>query len=110
MGQCLLYELHSKTVVNMNDQNYLRGSSRCGSVGMNLTSIYDDVASVTGLAQWWVEGLSVAVSCGVGCRCGSDPALLWLWRGLQFRFSPSLGISMCHRCAPKKKKDKKKRP
>ena len=18
--------------------------------------------------------------CGVGCRCGSDPALLWLWR------------------------------
>ena len=21
------------------------------------------------------------MSCGVGCRCGSDPALLWLWRG-----------------------------
>jgi len=21
----------------------------------------------------------VAVSCGVGCRGGSDPALLWLW-------------------------------
>ena len=21
----------------------------------------------------------IAVSCGVGCRCGSDPALLWLW-------------------------------
>ena len=20
------------------------------------------------------------VSCGVGCRCGSDPALLWLWQ------------------------------
>jgi len=19
------------------------------------------------------------VSCGVGCRCGSDPVLLWLW-------------------------------
>jgi len=28
------------------------------------------------------EGSSVAVSCGVGCRCGSDPALLWLWRRL----------------------------
>ena len=26
------------------------------------------------------EGSSIAVSCGVGCRCGSDPALLWLWR------------------------------
>ena len=22
------------------------------------------------------------MSCGVGCRCGSDLALLWLWRGL----------------------------
>ena len=22
----------------------------------------------------------MAVSCGVGCRCGWDPALLWLWR------------------------------
>ena len=26
----------------------------------------------------WRSG--VAVSCGVGCRRGSDPALLWLWR------------------------------
>ena len=26
------------------------------------------------------QRLNVAVSCGVGCRCGSDPALLWLWR------------------------------
>ena len=26
------------------------------------------------------EGSSVAMSCGVGCRCGSDPELLWLWR------------------------------
>ena len=25
------------------------------------------------------EGSSVAVSCGVGCRRGSDPELLWLW-------------------------------
>ena len=25
---------------------------------------------------------SVAVSCGVGCRCGSDPVLLWLWSRL----------------------------
>jgi len=24
-------------------------------------------------------GSGVAVSCGVGCRCGSDLALLWLW-------------------------------
>ena len=25
-------------------------------------------------------GSGVAVGCGVGCRRGSDPALLWLWR------------------------------
>ena len=25
------------------------------------------------------RGSSVAVSCGVGCRRGSDPQLLWLW-------------------------------
>ena len=28
----------------------------------------------------WVKGSSVAVSCGIGRRCGSDPVLLWLWR------------------------------
>ena len=28
------------------------------------------------------QGSGVAVSCGVGRRCGSDPALLWLWRRL----------------------------
>ena len=22
------------------------------------------------------------MSCGVGCRCSSDPTLLWLWYGL----------------------------
>ena len=27
-------------------------------------------------------GSDVAVSCGVSCRCGSDPALLWLWYSL----------------------------
>ena len=39
------------------------------------------VGSVPGLAQW-VKGSGVAMSCGVGCRRGSDPALVWLWRRL----------------------------
>ena len=30
------------------------------------------------LAQW-VKDLALPMSCGVGCRCSSDPSLLWLW-------------------------------
>ena len=37
--------------------------------------------SIPGLAQW-AKDPGVAVSCGVGCRSGSDPGLLWLWHGL----------------------------
>ena len=42
----------------------------------NPTRNHEVAGSIPGL----VSGLSgVAVSCGVGCRCGSDPELLWLW-------------------------------
>ena len=44
----------------------------------NPTRNHEVVGSVPALAQW-VKGSGVAVSCGVGCRCGSDPALLRLW-------------------------------
>ena len=42
----------------------------------NLTIIHEDTGSIPGLDQQ-VKDL-IAVSCGVGCRRGSDLALLWL--------------------------------
>ena len=44
----------------------------------NPTRNHEVAGSVPALAQW-VNGSGVAVGCGVGCRRGSDPALLWLW-------------------------------
>ena len=61
---------------------------------------------------WWS---GIAMSCGVGCRRGSDLALLWLWCRLAatalirpLAWEPPI----CHGRGPrngKKKKDKKKR-
>ena len=45
----------------------------------NPTGNHEVAGSVPGLAQW-VQGSGIILSCGVGCRCGSNPALLWLWR------------------------------
>ena len=38
----------------------------------------EDEGSIPGLVQW-VRDLVLPMTCGVGHRFGSDPALLWLW-------------------------------
>ena len=45
---------------------------------MNPTRNHEVVGSIPALAQW-LKDPGVAMSCGVGGRHGSGPALLWLW-------------------------------
>ena len=80
---CLVYTLQNRTLrleANVKEEmiyfkNYL--GVPCESVVTNLTIVPGNAGSIPGLAQW--VGDSVAVSWGVGYRCGLDLSLLWLW-------------------------------
>ena len=48
---------------------------------MNPTRNYEVSGTIPGLTLW-VKNLALPVSCGVGRRCHSDLALMWLWHRL----------------------------
>ena len=83
-----------------------------GTVETNWTRNHEVVGLIPGLTHW-VKDPALPLSCGVGCRYGSDPALLWLWcspAAAALIRSPSLGTSTCHRWGTKKaKKNKNKK-
>ena len=61
------------------------------------------------------EGSGVAVNCDVGCRCGLDPALLWLWcrpaavaRILPLAWEPPYAADAALKRPRKKKKTEKR--
>ena len=57
------------------------------------------------------RGSSVAMSCGVGCRCNLDPVLLWLWcrPAVAALIQPLAWEPPDATCAALKKKKKKKK-
>ena len=66
---------------------------------MNLTSIHEDAGSIPGHH-------SVAVSCDVGRKRGSDLAAMAVVEaiGSSSNWTPSLGTTICHGHGPKKTK------
>ena len=67
---------------------------------------FQSLASLSGL------GSGIAVSCGVGCRWGLDPELLWLWHRLaavSLIWPPAWDLPYAVGPEQKKKKRKKKK-
>ena len=85
------------------------GSSPCGLAVMNLTSIHEEMDSILAL----LSGLTI-----LSCYELQHRSQMWLGSGVAVSMAqvgsyssdstPSLGISICHGCSPKKTKKYKK--
>ena len=64
--------MHVPLTVTLRD-----GSDHCGVVETNPTRIHECRFDPWPCSMG--EGSSIAISCGIGRRHGSDPKLLWLW-------------------------------
>ena len=58
-----------------NQEKLRPGSFYHGSGVTDSIGIHEDADSIPCLAQW-VKGFSIAMNCGIVCRCGSYPVLL----------------------------------
>ena len=69
----------------------------------NPTKNHEVAGSVPGLARW-VKGSGVAVICGVRCRLGLDPTLLWLWRIGALAWEPPYAVGAAQEMTKRQKK------
>ena len=84
----------------------IQGSSHCGTEETNPTSIHEDTTSILGLSHW------LRIQCCRELWCRSQTWLrscIAVAGSCSFDSTPSLGISICCECGPKKKKRKKHR-
>ena len=79
------------------------GSSRCGSVLTNLTSIHEDTGSFPGLTHWLRIPGCHELWCCSQLQHGSRIAVAGSYSSDS---TLSLGTSTCHKCGPKKTNNK----
>ena len=82
-------------------QEILMGSSHCGSVVMNPTSIHEDMGWI-----WYCHELWHRLQMQLGS--GTTVAVMWA-SNCSSDLTPSLGNLICCGCGPKKTKKKKKK-
>ena len=75
----------------------------------NLTKNYEVEGLILGLAQWVKIPICWELWCGSQTCLRSGVAVAVAWDdGFNSSSTPSLRISMCHRCGPKKREKKKR--